>query len=85
MAVDLRGDSGREKLTGGEADEIKLYGLRGCTLLRRGNAGNVEKALRYLDSLRASSSPGQVKLCWSGQAMLLRHGLLPVASTGAAR
>eukprot|EP00959_Pyramimonas_sp_CCMP1952_P016586 351721-Pyramimonas_sp.AAC.1 len=35
--VGLHSDTGYSKLTGEEDDETKGYGLRGCSLLRRGN------------------------------------------------
>ena len=78
-SVDILTDSGYRRMTG-EDDDVKGYGMRGLTMLRRGNAPSGDPVVHLVESI-CKSHRLQVRSSYAAEALAAAHGLDDVYPT----
>eukprot|EP00959_Pyramimonas_sp_CCMP1952_P169466 3540231-Pyramimonas_sp.AAC.1 len=72
--VDLHSDSGYQRLTRDADDDANGYGIRGASLLRRGNTSSGKPVVHLIDA-HCKSRRLQVRSSYSAETLVAAHTL----------
>eukprot|EP00959_Pyramimonas_sp_CCMP1952_P457375 9474842-Pyramimonas_sp.AAC.1 len=72
--VDLHSDSGYRRLSGDADDDVKRYGIRGASLLRRGNTSSGKLVVHVIDA-HSKSHGLQARSSFSAETLAAAHTL----------